>query len=86
MKVAYVNLSTGIVENLMIVNRLDDEIPEGYKLVEIPVTQGVLSPEQVAVNAILEQIDPKLVKTAGFFEQVVHIGVTKWSEEQGFYE
>lgn len=86
-KVAYVNLQTNLVENKIMVNSLEDEVPEGYKLVEIPITEIDYTQDEKDLYELLIQIDPEFVlppkKTQ---ERVIIINSTKWNEQNGFFE
>lgn len=84
LKVALVNLTTGVVENLIMVKSLEDPIAEGYKLVEIPLIERFFSEEESQLYAIIREIDPSFVIPKQ--ETPIHVGTTKWSEEKGFYE
>lgn len=88
MKAALVNTNTGIVELVIIVNSLDDIVPENYILVDIPSVEiyNGTSEEKQLFN-ILKEIDPEYVDSKSFtVEMTVHPGVTRWSEEFGLYE
>jgi hypothetical protein len=86
MRAAYVNLNTGIVQEIIIVNSLNDIVPENYKLVEIPLIEVTSSEEEKQLFDIIKEIDPTFVDTIPKEEIHINIGSTKWSEERGFYE
>ena len=88
MKAALVNTNTGIVELVIIVNSLDDIVPQNYKLVEIPMIEnyGGIEEEKQLFD-ILKEIDPDYIDSKCYMtEKPVNPGITKWSEELGLYE
>ena len=84
MKAAYVNLETKIVEEIIIVNSLEDIVPVGYKLVEIPLVEIFSSEEEKQLYDIIKEFDPTY--TVATIDRFIDLGTTKWSEERGFYE
>lgn len=87
MKAVLVNVKTEIVENIIVVNSLEDIVPEGYKLVEIPVVEIDYSQDEKDLFELLMQIDPEFVlPSKQVQERVIHIGLTKWTEQNGFFE
>lgn len=85
-KMARVNLSSGIVENLEMVEANNVPSVSGYSFVSIPKIQLEPTTEQKAINEILKEIDPNFVVSVKEVEQTVHVGSTKWSQDKGFYE
>lgn len=85
-KMARVNLSTGIVENLEMVEANNVPSVSGYSFVSIPKIQLEPTMEQKAINEILKEIDPNFVVPVIEVEQTIHVGSTKWSQDKGFYE
>jgi hypothetical protein len=85
MKAALVNTVTNIVESIIIVDSIDDIVPENYKLVEMPMVEMYTSEEERQLYEVIKEIDPEYpdIPKEGRF---IDIGVTKWSEEKGFYE
>lgn len=87
-KAALVNLKTKIVENLIVVNSLEDVVPEGYKLVglELIETPKPMTEEEKQLYAIIKEIDPNFeFQTVILQEPEIRIGETKWDEVKGFY-
>lgn len=84
MRAAYVNTTSNIVESIIIVNSLEDIVPEGYKLVEIPRIEVFSSEEEKQLYDIIKEFDPTY--TVMTSERFIDLGITKWSEERGFYE
>jgi hypothetical protein len=85
MKAAFVNTVTNIVESIIIVDSIDDIVPENYKLVEIPMVEMYTSEEERQLYEVIKEIDPEYPDIPKE-ERFIDIGVTKWSEEKGFYE
>lgn len=89
-KVAYINLTTGVVENIIMVKSIKDPVPENYKIVAIPVTQTDIKypEEEKNLYEVLAIIDPAFVPPPKYRidERPVYINKTKWSVELGFYE
>lgn len=85
-KMARVNLSTGIVENLEMVEANNVPSISGYSFVSIPKIKLEPTMEQKAINEILKEIDPNFVVPVIEIEQTIHVGSTKWSQDKGFYE
>lgn len=84
MKAAFVNTTTNVVESIIVVNSLDDIIPIGYKLVGIPMVDTFSSEEERQLYEIIKEIDPNYTPPKA--ERLIDLGITKWSEERGFYE
>jgi len=82
-KAVLVNIDIGIVENIIMVSSLEEFVPEGYKLVELPKKNLEISEEDKILEEILKEIDPNYV--IQYSERPIIIGVTKWNEEKGFY-
>lgn len=85
MKAALVNKNTEIVENVIMVNSLNDIVPEDYTLVGIDLIENI-SEEELQTILILQELDSTLVIEKEWIERPVHIGKTKWNQTQGFYE
>lgn len=85
MKAALVNLQTQVVENVIMVNSLEDVVQEGYKLVEVPIKDKELTPEELEIENFLKEIDPDYVRVVTKIERIININETQWSEESGFY-
>jgi hypothetical protein len=85
MKAALVNTLTNIVESIIIVNSIDDLVPENYKLLEIPMVDIYTSEEERQLYEVIKEIDPDYIGIPKG-ERFIDIGVTKWSSEKGFYE
>jgi hypothetical protein len=85
MKAALVNTVTNIVESIIIVNSMDDVVPENYKLLEIPMVDIYTSEEERQLYEVIKEIDPDYIGIPKG-ERFIDIGVTKWSSEKGFYE
>lgn len=85
MKAALVNTVTNIVESIIIVDSIDDIVPENYKLIEIPMVEKYTSEEERQLYEVIKEIDPEYPDIPKE-ERFIDIGVTKWSEEKGFYE
>ena len=86
-KAAYINTTTGIVENIIIVKSLEDVIHDGYVLVEVPKIELEYSKDELDLYNFLESIDPDFIFPEKIkIEDSIHIGITKWSEQEGFYE
>ena len=86
MKAALVNLETGIVESVIIVNSTDDPVPYNYHLVEVDMIVDIASKtdEEWALYEIIKDLDPDYKYDE--IERPIHIGQTKWSASRGFYE
>jgi hypothetical protein len=86
-RAALINLSTNIVENILVVDTLEDNVPEGFILAPLEMVQEFTSRELSALQEILKAVDPdfKVPETAPI-EHPINIGVTKWSEERKYYE
>ena len=83
-KAAYINISTGIVENIIILKSLEDTISQGYKAVEVPYEYEELDLE---MYKLIQTIDPDYaMPEKKKIQRPVHIGITKWDELNGFYE
>jgi hypothetical protein len=86
-KAAYVNLQTNLVENLIMVNSLEDPVPEGYKLVEIPLIELDYSNEEQELYDMLLTVDPDFILPEKQKQELsISINETKWTEELGFHE
>jgi len=85
-KAALVNLSTNIVENIIMVNTFEDPVPENYKLVEITLNEIPITEEERQLYEIIKEIDPSYPNNIPKLEVPINIGATKWSVERGFYE
>ena len=85
MKAALVNTVTNIVESIIIVNSVDDVVPENYKLLEIPMIDMYTSEEERQLYEVIKEIDPDYTDIPKG-ERFIDIGVTKWTIEKGFYE
>ena len=85
MKAALVNTVTNIVESIIIVNSVDDVVPENYKLLEIPMIDMYTSEEERQLYEVIKEIDPDYTDIPKG-ERFIDIGVTKWLSEKGFYE
>jgi hypothetical protein len=87
-KAALVNKETELVENIIIVDTLEDVVPDGYVLVEIYIQQVIeYTAEDNALYDILEEIDEDFTRPAKLtIEYPVVIGQTKWNINDGFYE
>jgi hypothetical protein len=95
MKAALVDMQTGIVTNILMINSLTDPVLSGYKLVEIT---KVRDPSYMSNDSDLEDEIKKLIETmldddptyvpptTIVIDKTVMIGRTRWSEELGFYE
>lgn len=87
MKAALVNTLTNIVENIIIVDSLEDSVPENYKLVEVPLIEIDYTQEEKDLYELLTQIDPDFVLPIKIkTERIIQIGITKWDEQYGFFE
>lgn len=88
MKTAYLDIETGLVELVIVVNSLDDVVPKGKKLLEIPLVDAYNgSQEEQNLFNILKEIDPEYIDSEHYkIERTIYPGITKWSEERGFYE
>jgi hypothetical protein len=86
MKAALINLETGIVESVIVVNSIDDIVPEGYQLVETDMIVNNIgkTDEELALYEIIKDLDPDYKYDE--IERPIHIGQTKWSSSRGFYE
>lgn len=86
-KVAYINTTTSIVENIIIVKTLDDIVPKDYKIVEIPKFELDYIDEELELYNFLQSLDPEFIfPDKKKIEKTINIGITKWSEKEGFYE
>jgi hypothetical protein len=88
-RVALVNLNTSIVDSIIIVNSLEDIVPDGFKIVEIPLVNICYSSteEEKQLFEIIREIDPDYFESTKFkTEKLIYPGISKWSEELGFYE
>ena len=86
-KVAYINLETGIVENIIVVSSINDPVPEGYKIIEIPTYEIEYTQEEQDLYEILTTVNPNFVPPPKKKqERSIHINETKWNGEQGFFE
>ena len=85
-KAALINIQTGIVENIIMVNSIEDPVNENYKLVEIYEIENTstLTEEEKQLYSILKEIDPDF--KLPMIDCPVYINISKWSEEKGFYE
>lgn len=87
MKAAYVNKTTGIVENIIVVGSLEDPVDDEHVLAEIGEIEIDYTQEEIDLYSLLQEIDPDfsfpLKKKA---EPTIVIGVTKWNSNDGFYE
>lgn len=87
MKAALVNTQTGIVENIIIVDSLEDPVESGYTLVEIPVFEIDYAQDEKDLYELLIQIDPEFVlPPKKIQERVIMINSTKWNEQNEFFE
>ena len=86
MKAALVNLETSIVESVIMVDSVDDPVPEGYKLVEVDMIVNNVgkTDEELALYEIIKDLDPDYKYDE--IERPIHNGQTKWSASKGFYE
>jgi hypothetical protein len=86
MKAALINLETGIVESVIMVNSVDDPVPYGYHLVEVDIIHNIIgkTDEELALYEIIKDLDPDYKYDE--IERPIHNGQTKWSVTQGFYE
>lgn len=86
MKAALVNLETGIVESVIMVDSVDDTVAYGYQLVEVDMIQNIIgkTDEELALYEIIKDLDPDYKYDE--IERPIHNGQTKWSATQGFYE
>ena len=86
MKAALINLETGIVESVIMVDSADDPVAEGYKLVEVDMIVDIASKtdEEWALYEIIKDLDPDYKYDE--IERPIHNGQTKWSASRGFYE
>lgn len=91
-KAALVNLTTNIIENIIMVNTFEDPVPENYKLVKIPLIkiETPISEEEKQLLEIIKEIDPEfpeyIINNVIEVETPIHINITKWTKESGFYE
>lgn len=86
-KAALVNTNTKIVENIIIVDSLEDRVPEGYVLAPMEFQLPTVSRELTALQKILKENDPNFViKEPDPAEVSINIGVTKWDSERKYYE
>jgi hypothetical protein len=86
MKAALVNTQTGIVENIIIVDSLEDPVPAGYVLAEISLIEIDYTDEEKQLYELLQEIDPEFVLPPKKTEEpIVQIGITKWNKNDGFY-
>lgn len=85
MRAALVNTTTNIVESIIIVNSLNDIVPQNYKLVEIPMVELFSSEEERQLYEIIKEIDPNYTEVPKT-ERFIVLGTTKWVDERGFYE
>lgn len=87
MKAALVDVNSNIVTSIIMVDSLGDSVPDGFVLAPMEYAQIAPDPEHEALQAILSMIDPAykpVVKEP--VERPVHIGITKWTAENKFYE
>ena len=86
MRAALVNLETGIVESVIMVNSIDDPVLEGYQLIETDKIENTIgkTDEELALYEIIKDLDPDYKYDE--IERPIHIGQTKWSASRGFYE
>lgn len=82
-----INLNTSTVEGVIAVNSFEDPVPEGYKLLPVPIEIFFRDQEEKELYNILKEIDPDfenpdLIKQT----RIIHPWQTKWTEEKGFYE
>jgi hypothetical protein len=84
-RAALVNVSTGIVENVIVVNSFEDEVPAGYTIKPITIIDlvGEITQEYLDMIDIIKQIDPDYKTPTKEIE--IRLNVTNWSEERGFY-
>jgi hypothetical protein len=86
-KAALVNVETEIVENIIIVDTLEDVIPDGYTLVEIPIQTIEYTDEENVLYNMIEEIDVNFIRPARLtVEYPAIMGQTKWNINDGFYE
>jgi hypothetical protein len=84
-KAALINVQTGIVENIIIVNSFEDKVPVGYILKPITMIDlvGEITQEYLDMIEIIKEIDPDYITPTKEIE--IRINETRWSEEKGFY-
>lgn len=87
-KVALVDTNSNTVTNLIIVDSLDDPVPDGFVLAPMEyITDLDADKENDALQAILSMIDPNHTPVVRApIERSIHIGVTRWTPEKKFYE
>lgn len=85
MKAALVNLGSGYVQNIIMVNSLDDPVGDGYKLVSVDIVQEIDAETQSTIDFI-KTIDPDYVHQPVIKEYSVNIGKTRWTEELGLFD
>lgn len=87
MKAAYVNKTTGIVENIIVVDSLEDSVDDEHVLAEIPMIEVDYTEDELDLYNLLQQIDPEFVyPSKKRVEPAIEIGVTKWNSNDEFYE
>jgi hypothetical protein len=85
-KAALVNVETELVENVIIVDTLEDVVPAGYILVEVPRTEIDFTEEEQELYDFLAEIDTEYVyPNKKIVEKYVEISVTRWNETEGFH-
>ena len=86
MKAALINLETGIVESVIMVDSVDDTVPDAYRLVEVDMIHNIIgkTDEELALYEIIKDLDPDYKYDE--IERPIHNGQTKWSASRGFYE
>jgi len=85
--VALLNENTSIIEGVIAVNSLDDVVPAGYKLLEIPTEKHFRDEEEKNLYIILKEIDPDFENPDIPLRPItIHPWRTKWTIEKGFHE
>jgi hypothetical protein len=84
-KAALVDLETCLVKNIVMVNRLTDGVPSGYRLVKIDKIINH-SKEEEELWSMLKEIDLNLSIVIPKIERPILVNKTKWTFEKGFYE
>ena len=82
-----VKTATGVVENIIIVNSLNDTPPAGYRYAEMEIIETPIDPEVKALQDIIKEVDPlyKAIEPT-YHERPIKLKKTKWTSERGFYE
>jgi hypothetical protein len=83
---ALLNENTSIIEGVIAVNSLEDVVPTGYKLLEIPKYKAFADEEEKELYEILKEIDPDFENPDILLRDIeIHPWVTKWTREKGFH-